>query len=374
MFFFLSFFVIFSHYLRTSLFGYILISCLLIRFRKFLIPEAFFLSVITLLYVFVEFIVVGQPFIFSNALFFFGYLFCLFCVARYQYTFRNFIFSRNIIFYFCFLIILEFMIFRYFPQFRPLLTNGFHDSVNLSDSTVRALGIAGNSTMTSVLVLMLWSIRLDHNLLIRGESLAVFISILLLGSGLGVIVLFLFYLYRLHHFLVKHLRFSGLLNMIFYLSSFSVFLILILSVVTALLSEFTEDSYFWKISPDYISFLIEAKSIQATTNSDLYSIFFGTQHLMATAQTSGDFGYYNIYDTVGLVGLFIVFYFPLRFIQTFKSFPLSYSVFFISFLHYPGLLTIPGQILFAFFSYMVYTEAHNRHAVSSKRNFVPAAH
>ena len=52
----------------------------------------------------------------------------------------------------------------------------------------------------------------------------------------------------------------------------------------------------------------------------------------------------------------------------------SYSVFFASFLHYPGLLTLPGQILFAYFSYIVYTEAHKLRALTSNRNVVSSAH
>ena len=113
-----------------------------------------------------------------------------------------------------------------------------------------------------------------------------------------------------------------------------------------------------KFSLTYISYIFIYKFflISGDTEStrSLLEALFGMQINSSTkVTTSGDLGFKVIYVAVGSIGLLLILIAPLLYIKTIKYFIIPMIFFILSFVHYPGLLSGPGSILFGTFLYIL---------------------
>ena len=249
---------------------------------------------------------------------------------------------------------------------------GSSERVNFFGFYQRPLGVAGNASMSSVISIFALSLRdvLNKNstniLKIKyTEDIGFFsnsksflsyqlfftcLSVLLLMSGMGFGCLFLYIFILLidkNNFTVK-----GSL-------SFSITLITLCTMAFLMTSELGLD----KLSLNYFNLLVELKkdSFLAVYTDNVLNltnlrIFFGGQidTNVSSVFTSGDFGYLVTYEAIGVVGMFLVLATPLLFWSSLIIYWRPTVIFYASFLHYPGLLSPPGAVLFSLYLYLLY--------------------
>jgi hypothetical protein len=215
----------------------------------------------------------------------------------------------------------------------------------------RPMGFAGNASMTAGVMHMMWAIRQDMKIYFKFEYLFVGLSMIILASGFGIILFILqllIYFNKLLTQVVLRSLFLTLPIVLFYIFNLNFDIIAYLS--SGEVSDANKEAGFYKLDFSYIEFLIQLKTEQLTDNlSEVASLLIGNQHLMNIPQTSGDFGYYTIFSTVGFIGFLVLFLIPISYVKRIIYFPRSYIILFLSFLHYPGLLTPVGQVVLAFF-------------------------
>lgn len=107
-----------------------------------------------------------------------------------------------------------------------------------------------------------------------------------------------------------------------------------------------------KFSFDYVDLIIENKMIMlrgVQTQAPL-ELFFGRQ--VATTpllSTMNDFGYFALFDSMGLVGLTLVLGVPFLFLGAWRRMKAATLFYFLSFVHYPALCSPPGAVLTAIY-------------------------
>ncbi len=317
---------------------------------------------VSFLFTFLQYFYTFKNHIFSNSLFYFGFLLSLVCITKSKNKFNNVILNKNIFMYICILLLAEALINNLIPKALLNLVPVEAEQTNFFGFYQRPMGFAGNATMTACVIHMLWAIRQDLKVHFKFEYLYIVISTVVLASGFGIILLVIHGLIYLSALLLRrNARF-------FYLSSSIVFiffsyLIFELSNTLNVAADVNMDwgEGFNKLDLSYLQFLFNLKKEQLIEGlSGITFLLIGDQHLMDISQTSGDFGYYNIISTVGFVGLFVLFIIPLSFSYRFKYFPKSFIFLFLSFLHYPGLLTPVGQFILSYFYFklMYFKSSH----------------
>jgi hypothetical protein len=77
------------------------------------------------------------------------------------------------------------------------------------------------------------------------------------------------------------------------------------------------------------------------------------------AITSGDFGFVVMHEAIGIIGLMLVLLSPFVFIKSIKHFTVPIVIFYLSFIHYPALLSAPGAINFGILLYLLNRNKYN---------------
>ena len=287
----------------------------------------------------------------------------------------------------CVLIIIEALLvnssFISYMYFFP--SEGSSERVQMFGFYQRPLGVAGNSSMTSVILIFSLSLRdaikksfsrtlygnkagdgidftANPTSFLNYPVIFVSLSIFILMSGMGFILLLLYYVLLI--FEKKTLNGRNVFS-----------LLIILLALSGLTYVWNYDFEVNKFSFDYFIYLVEFKIIDvlgewANLNAGGYlKILFGGQIDLDAIDvlTSSDFGYLVMYKAIGLLGVLLVLATPLLFASSLIVFVRTTIFFYASFLHYPGLLSPPGTILFSLYLYLLHSyEMENKKARCKK--------
>jgi hypothetical protein len=155
---------------------------------------------------------------------------------------------------------------------------------------IRSEGVAHNSSISSALVISIFlKIYLDKRP-IKKYMLITFASILLLGSGAGILI----FIFALLFFVISKALLVALILIFFILTSVFFTQFPALEIL---------NSIHPKISYEYILFLYEFKleQISSILNGDNRDVIFGHALLNDEVLTSGDFGYATMIFAIGVI-------------------------------------------------------------------------
>ena len=259
-------------------------------------------------------------------------------------------------------------IYTYFDAF---IINSF-ENINLHQEIhtakyfnfyIRPPGLAGNSTISSLYILIIFLI-LQKFYLINFSKIEYFLilsSIFLLFSTVGFLIFFVILFFLIYE--PKKINFYFNVIIFFF---FIMFLVLFLFIV--------DPDFAQKLSMEYILYVLEEKiffikhvflsqELIYTKHSDLvygekfldltseyrscFNIYFGCQSTISYPMTSGDMGFFGLIVSTGYLGLITFLLVFFSFLNKSKE-NLFYSFFliFVSF-HYGMIFFNFGQFLFA---------------------------
>ena len=185
----------------------------------------------------------------------------------------------------------------------------------------RVNGFGGNASVLGGLLVVILSISAQST----GLIFATFLTIILIGSGSGLLS---FILYMI---LAKY-KYKGLILSIILLIFFLVYQL--------------NENIFSKISIEYIAFLYDLKLTQIDNKlyeSSLLQLFFGTLNRDASG---GDFLWLSFYKMFGIFGVFLMSIALLRHINKKNAIGIFLIVLFT--LHYFILFSLPGQLIIGY--------------------------
>lgn len=242
----------------------------------------------------------------------------------------------------------------FFPQ------EGSSERTNFMGFYQRPLGISGNASMTSAILIFSIVLADAKNKIfssaisgrgIQGKKkikktfdrrmILITICILTLASSTGFILLLLY-------FLIKYRKYFILISA----------LIALLFLGAPPPTE--DDLVFQKISITYVKYIYNHKvnsliQVFKFENKTITSVLFGEQAntSMLHAATSSDFGFLVMYYAIGVLGSVLVLSTPLLFMSSLRAFFIPTIFFYFSFIHYPALLSPPGAVLFSLYIYLM---------------------
>jgi len=332
---------IFAAYLGTSLISMIFASvAIFLTFRRqnISIGQSFAL-LLFLIFVGASLILSeNNVAVLKNHRFYFGFILYYFMLRA--YTFDKYV-SAKFFRFICYTIIVETVLVN--TMISPELLPNYPIESGLETSSVlfgyiRPMSFTGNASMSAtMLVVMYYIVKTVHpGTLKMKDNVLMFINIILFMSGTG----FAIYLFSIAIMFLK----SRTLKIRFYI-------ILFLTIVVSYFS-FYDFSYIQKLSPAYYYHVISKK---LKIGEDIYyegrtldNMLFGEQLVLDAPATSGDYGW-NIFITVeGFIGVTIFIFLIFAFIQKKSSMKFPILLMLVGALHYPGIFTQAGQLLFAY--------------------------
>jgi hypothetical protein len=277
----------------------------------------------------------------------------------------------------------------YLSFFLPADWANSSENVRLFGVYQRPLGIAGNASMTSCVLIFTAvlgdvvgqaspaSIMSDSGArpaqggvpsarVFSFRSLVLTITVLGLGSGTGFGLLILYFV----SLLTARIK-SGALKLFSFLSAIG---LMILATYGGELTYLNDIRGFGKFGSTY-AVLVFGTKLEYLTSALKYQgahyslILLGNQIDPATlsAETGSDFGFLNMYNAIGLLGFLCVLGAPLLFASSARRLAVPTMFFYVTFLHYPGLLSPPGAVLFGLYLATLYRrEQDARDAARSK--------
>jgi hypothetical protein len=191
-------------------------------------------------------------------------------------------------------------------------------ATHFSNIWQRAYSFGGNSSVTGVLIIAVLSI-VGGGLLLMITAL---ITVLLVGSGSGIIAYFIYLFYKIK--IIKKIVFFLL---------FGLFWLFLVNDIDAL----------YKISPYYIDLLIDLKQVQISStldNMDEITMFVGSSKL---SDTGGDFLWLSFFAVHGYIGIILMLFIIFTHINKANIFGIGIIVLMTS--HYFVLFSLPGQLI-----------------------------
>ena len=237
----------------------------------------------------------------------------------------------------------------------------------------RPFGVCGNATMTTCTLVFASALGDTYRKLFPQDfistskkipnifslnMLILFLNIVLLMSGTGLI-LFLIYLFM-----------KCLLEGKFTYYKVFISILVLLFISLFIVSSFTllDQDVFHKankFSFTYISYIVLIKYYAVFNDYDpnttmLVNLLGQNISLnLEKAITSGDFGFIVMHEAIGIIGLMLVLLSPFVFIKSIKHFTVPIVIFYLSFIHYPALLSAPGAINFGILLYLLNRNKYN---------------
>ena len=191
-------------------------------------------------------------------------------------------------------------------------------SSHFSNIWQRAYSFGGNSSVTGVLIIAVLSI-VGGGLLLMITAL---ITVLLVGSGSGIIAYFIYLFYKIK--IIKKIVFFLL---------FGLFWLFLVNDIDAL----------YKISPYYMGLLIDLKQAQISSildNMDYITMFVGSSKL---SDTGGDFLWLSFFVVHGYIGIILMLFIIFTHINRANIFGIG--IIFLMTSHYFVLFSLPGQLI-----------------------------
>ncbi|MEG2340878.1 MAG: hypothetical protein RSA53_09340 [Odoribacter sp.] len=208
------------------------------------------------------------------------------------------------------------------------MMGGFHRSYGLGSSpTVSA----------SIVVVLLACIHWRQRILYKDRYiLYAILPLLFLGSGTGFLLFFLFIFYRYQ----LYRGWKLIVGILF---------LFILVYFMLLMMENEDAGLLSKMSMTYYSYLISFKADQIMVvvnmlNKSLMEFLFGYNYTAGQElRIMSDFGWLDMLEAYGYVGVLLFWFYV---ILKRKILNIPVLLFMIGAFHYPGLCSIPGQLLF----------------------------
>ena len=336
--------LIFAQYVTTAIPGYLALLMSLLLGAGIRLPSRIVLYICAVAVYWLAVLSYGAgKSVFTHMLFYFGFLIPYLTFATGKRISVDSFVNEKVIVALCLLIIVEAVLFNspigphlyYFPEV------GAVERTAILGFYQRPVGIGGNAAMTSTILFFL--VILNEQ--IRGASkfttqVLIFAAAILLASGTALGFL-LFYL------AVLALR-SRAFSVKYYLLRF-VYVLVFISGIAVIYGYFGTFEQFDRFTIDYVQFLLDYKLLtleRAIEVATLDTALFGYQ-IHDIVATTGDSGFLVSVDAVGLIGAALLFMAPLLYPGAVLRNAVPSVLFYLSFIHYPGLLTPPGQILLA---------------------------
>ncbi len=244
----------------------------------------------------------------------------------------------------CYSIVLEAVLINTFidpswmPNFHLSPSGSTGEYTHLLGWYQRPLSFAGNTSMSSTVLIVLYLVIdvVHPGHLSRKDAFFLFISICLLSSGTGIFL----------YLIVMVVRICN--------QGGNIFAAKLVELSCALLV--LGDIYgFQRLSIEYCGQILTikvAEVVNAITHNyhSPLLLFFGHEMIAYTPSTSSDFGWLTFMTESGILGI-VVFFLSMILLSRgsiLKLFKLPMFILFIGSLHYPGLFSQGGQLLFAF--------------------------
>lgn len=364
--------LVFSQYVTTAVPAYLILSSSFLVSGTIRIPARVLLYLGAVLSFWLIVLLVGAEVnainIGTHFLFYFGFLFPLIAILTNRGIKVNSLLSEKVIIGLCLLILLEAIAFN-----SPIAENLYffpsadsQDRVSLFGIYQRPMGVAGNPSMTAVVLFFLVALVERFRGAIRTRTqVMVVVTTLVLASGMGFSLLLLYLLISIG----RSFRFSrkDWIRMGLYLTLF------VLGLAVVIEGQFEN---FQKFSLDYAVLMYDYKMDLLTSQWDgatLESVLLGNQVTHDFVATSGDTGFVIAPDAIGVVGACLLFMAPLLYAGSIRRNIIPTVYFYVSFLHYPGLLSPPGQVLFACYIYMLARSTYKTERLKLAYKSMPVA-
>jgi len=343
--------LIFAQYLTTAVPAYLLMMIGLLLRRGVKLPSriVLYLCAVTLYWVAVMSYATGKN-VFTHMLFYFGFLLPLIVFASDRRISISFFVNEKTLIGLCLLTLLEAVLFNspvahllyFFPP------EGSNDRIVIFGFYQRPMGIGGNPSLTAA-ILFFFAVLNDriHGVTKLATQALIVVTTLALASGTGFGLL-LVYLLVLAFRSIRY-NIKGIALGVFYLSILLAALALALGFIVDLWSLRLQEN-FDKFSIGYFVLMYNYKMLVAASlfdGIDIEAILFGRQIISSAATTTGDAGMLNAVSALGLVGTMLLFAAPFLYVRGIWRNIVPTMFFFLSFVHYMGLLTPPGQVLLA---------------------------
>ena len=337
------FLLIFAQYLTTAIPAYLVLMVGLLASPNIKLPPRMMLYVIAVICYWLAVLSYGiGRNLATHLLFYFGFLIPYIVLSSNKRVKRDFFISEKILIGLCVSIIVEAILFNS-PVARYLYffpVDGSENRVALFGFYQRPTGVAGNASMTAgVLFFLSVLVERVRGALKIGTQFLVLASTILLASGTGFGLLLLY--------LVISVFRSGRLNKRTLAQGLFYLMILAFSIAFAS-GYFGEFDQFDKFSANYFVLMYDYKMAvveEIFRNASIQLVLFGHQIIPDFTATSGDSGFIIAPYAIGLIGAGLLFVAPLLFPAGVRRNILPTLFFYAAFIHYPGLLTPPGQVL-----------------------------
>jgi hypothetical protein len=244
----------------------------------------------------------------------------------------------------------------------------------LFGSYQRPLGIAGNASMTSGVLIFSTvladasrrvlpnaaasasqhdseKLRADQTSFFSHRTVLLTITILALASGTGLGLLILYFMSQ------SLARFNWTVGK---LARFITILAIPSVILYGVFTSFNNIEGFSKFSSSYALSILNLKAATVSgaieSHAGVSALLFGNQVDVRklTPDTSGDFGYGVMYNAIGALGASCVLLAPFIFASSVRKFLAPTIVFYTTFIHYPGLLSPPGAVVFGLYLYLLF--------------------
>lgn len=270
--------------------------------------------------------------------YFFGFYFFYFIFKNFN---KVFISLKTILYISVAAIIFEFILFNFFGDYFQIIQDGrYLNKIFFNFDFDKPLGLGLNSTVSAIMIILL-IYNMKMNII---ESLLILLTILLLNSGLGYCLYFLYLIVKLY----KNNNIKILLLIIF------TFLIIINFGLIEKIHKNIFTIYFNLKVDLIIHSLINYFDIRTFITSNLVEYVYLDPE-KGKLSYGGEIPHIYYFLKVGLLGLFVLI-FLIREINNNCSF-LFFIFIFVGLLHYPFICNFYGQLIFA---YLIYYRSLNK--------------
>lgn len=238
----------------------------------------------------------------------------------------------------------------------------------------RPLGIAGNASMTSGVLIFSTvladasrrilpnaaagahqsssaALRDDRTPFFSYRTVLLTITILALASGTGLGLLILYFISQ------ALARFEWTVGK---LALFITIVAITSVIVYGVFNSFNNIEGFNKFGSSYALWILNGKIATVSgaieSHTGVSALLFGNQvdARKLTPDTSGDFGYGVMYNAIGALGAICVLFAPFVFASSLRKFLAPTIFFYVTFIHYPALLSPPGAVVFSLYLHLLF--------------------
>ena len=209
----------------------------------------------------------------------------------------------------------------------------------------RPMSFAGNASLSvSALIVLFASVdALNRSKMYLFDWLILILCVCLLHSGIGFVLITIFLIY-------KALSINMIKAYYVFYFIFSVFIISILIYLYVILTVSLDNIIYQKISPNYFSRLFTSKIelyYSHFVEASFMNILLGNQINSLSPNTTGDFGWLILIQTLGVFGFILYLGIIISYLGKNNKQFIPIILLMIATFHYPAAMTAAGQVILA---------------------------